>query len=413
MSEDPFSDPPTILVTPSRGRSPKRSRKMEPEIQEVRIVEPRSKSSKSANPSGTSAPPVPPKRRSASQDEVLKAAAAAEKARAAKASKGNKKGGTHVDVIDRLDYSGVGPATFHHDGPFDACAPSRNRHRTKAPMLAWTPGQDPNIEQNGILGAANNNSRVEPLETSIRNLGLNDSPYSPTTKKSKASRDLGFEYPRRPASPKRRDTLADAWGKGEPEPFEEFFAESVSPAAVGQGESGLASAASSIRQDKEGHSSKTRRTNGGIRKATNRPPLPPPQPIFPETTYNDEDYPVSDVTYGNAGGPRRSKSLMQRIKKMRDAPNVPVDYDETPHEQSGSSSENYRPTHRAQNSLLRGGNKSPTSPGFSSEGEKALPGLPPPSVSPRDEGGNGYFDRGIGRKTSIMQKVRGVVGKAK
>jgi hypothetical protein len=282
-------------------------------------------------------------------------------------------------------------------------------------MLAWAPNQNPTIEPNVVPTIPTSNSRVEPLETSINNLGLDDSPYSPTTKKSKGSRDATFQYPRRPASPKRRETIADAWGKGEPEPFEEFFAESVSPHVIGQGESGLASAASSIRQDKEGHGSsgKSRRTNGGIRKATNRPPLPPPQPIFPETTYNDEDYPVSDVTYGNAGGPRRSKSLMQRIRKMRDAPNVPVDYDEPTYEQSGSSSENHRPTHRAQNSLLRGGNKSPTSPGFSSEGEKALPGLPPPSVSPRDDGGNGYFDRGIGRKTSIMQKVRGVVGKSK
>jgi hypothetical protein len=57
------------------------------------------------------APPVPPKKRSHSQDNVLQAAAAAEKARAAKGGKSSKKGGLHVDVIDRLDYSGVGPAS--------------------------------------------------------------------------------------------------------------------------------------------------------------------------------------------------------------------------------------------------------------------------------------------------------------
>jgi hypothetical protein len=56
-------------------------------------------------------PPVPPKKRSHSQDNVLQAAAAAEKARAAKGGKSSKKGGLHVDVIDRLDYSGVGPAS--------------------------------------------------------------------------------------------------------------------------------------------------------------------------------------------------------------------------------------------------------------------------------------------------------------
>ncbi|KAG8846448.1 hypothetical protein FRB91_000789 [Serendipita sp. 411] len=324
MSEDPFSDPPTILISPARGRSNSghnQPDKMEPEIQEIRIVEPRSKPSRSAA-AGGKAPPVPPKKRSHSQDGVLEAAAAAEKARAAKTGqKITKKSGLHVDVIDRLDYSGVGPAR-------------------------------------------------------------------------------------------------------EPEPYEEFFAESVSPAVVGHGESGLASAASSIHRDKEGHngSKSNRRPNGGVRRPTNRPPLPPPQPIFPQESTADDDVVLSaDMSTSPSAAPRRSKSLMQRFKKMRDAPNVPVDYDDTPsNDQSGSSSENHngaatRPTHRTQTSVLgRPGNKSPTSPGFNgtssgdSAGEKALPGIPPSGASPRDELG-GYFDRGLGRKTSIMQKVRGVV----
>jgi hypothetical protein len=118
------------------------------------------------------------------------------------------------------------------------------------------------------------------------------------------------------------------------------------------------------------------------------------------------------------GGPQRSKSIMQRIKKMRDAPNVPVDYDDNANEISGSSSENHaaRPTHRTQNSMVgRLGSRSPTSPGFGGDttGEKGLPSLP--GGSPPDESGRGgYFDKGLGRKTSIMQRVRGaVVGKTK
>jgi len=120
------------------------------------------------------------------------------------------------------------------------------------------------------------------------------------------------------------------------------------------------------------------------------------------------------------GGPQRSKSIMQRFKKMRDAPNVPVDYDDNTNDVSGSSSENHaaRPTHRSQNSVLgRLGNRSPTSPGFGGDttGEKGLPSLPSSGTSPQDElGSGGYFERGLGRKTSIMQRVRGVVvGKTK
>jgi hypothetical protein len=300
-------------------------------------------------------------------------------------------------------------------------------------MLAWTPSQDNKLEETGVLGVPVTNTRAPSLQTTLNNMaGAGDSPYgaassSPTTRKAKPAKEVtsAYEYPKRPASPKRRDTLADAWGKGEPEPFEEFFAESVSAAAVGHGESGLASAASSIYRDKEGNGSsasggKSRRTNGGVRRPTNRPPLPPPQPIFPESVAN-EDEPISnDMSNSNSGGPYRSRSLMQRLKKMRDAPNVPVDYDDPPN-QSGSSSENHtgasRPSHKSQNSVLgrmSSGNKSPTSPGFGGESDKALPGIPPPSVSPRDDRSTGYFDRGMGRKASIMQKVRGVVvGKSK
>lgn len=301
-------------------------------------------------------------------------------------------------------------------------------------MLAWTPGQDPSAGAGGIVDVPD----TDMTQSTINALSNNDSPYanipSPTTtKKSKhASKETPkYEYPRRPASPKRRDTLADAWGKGEPEPFEEFFAESVVPAVIGQGESGFASAASSLYAGKEGHNingtkdgKKRDRTTGGVRKATNRPPLPPPQPIFPasENDASTEDDPQSvelgaALSSSSGGGPRRSKSLMQRIKKMRDAPNVPVDYDDANEKDpSGSSTENhFRPTHKAQNSILgRFGNKSPTSPGVEAgdnAGDKVLPGLPPPTtLSPRDrDESGGYFDRGVGRKTSIMQKVRGVV----
>ncbi|ODQ50886.1 Pal1-domain-containing protein [Saitoella complicata NRRL Y-17804] len=43
-----------------------------------------------------------------------------------------------LDKIDRLDVTGIfGSGTFHHDGPFDACRPSRNKNGTKAPVLAF------------------------------------------------------------------------------------------------------------------------------------------------------------------------------------------------------------------------------------------------------------------------------------
>ena len=49
-----------------------------------------------------------------SQDHVIAAATSLDKQRKAKASaKKGERAGLHVDVIDRLDYSGVGPASTY------------------------------------------------------------------------------------------------------------------------------------------------------------------------------------------------------------------------------------------------------------------------------------------------------------
>jgi hypothetical protein len=268
---------------------------------------------------------------------------------------------------------------------------------------------------------------------------MGDSPYgaavSPPGRKGKHSRDLrevpadlDVYFPaERPTSPKRRETIADAWGRGGPEPFEEFFAGSVGTAVNGAGETGLASAASSIYGGKEGHGGANgKRRERPLRRPTN--PLPPPKPIFPPENGLEEVADTVDATPGaftsatNVGynGPKRTKSLMGRIKKMREQPNVPVGYEQgRSDEEPSSSSENQqhgatRPTHRHRQSLLgKFGNRSPTSPTFAGgEDEKDLPGLP---TSPRSHDQDGYFsapnNSGLGRKTSIMQRVRGVVSK--
>ncbi|KAG5519353.1 hypothetical protein PMAC_001979 [Pneumocystis sp. 'macacae'] len=45
---------------------------------------------------------------------------------------------THVDRIDLLDVTAVyGSGAFHHDGPFDACNPCRNKNSRKDPLFAF------------------------------------------------------------------------------------------------------------------------------------------------------------------------------------------------------------------------------------------------------------------------------------
>lgn len=360
---------------------------------------------------------------------------------------------------------------FHHDGPFDACAPSRNRHRTKAPMLAWS--STPN----------------DPIIPSSAKY-VESSPYpAPEVYKNTFS-DNYYEVPK-----KKVDAIAEAWGIHEPEPFEDFSAGGGSSRPEGDTPN------SSIYNGKEGHNrsashapgpkrSKDGRDlrevyreylDGGVQQSSRsgtgnkRSPLPPPQPIFvPSADHPDLiDGPVSAPLLSPQLTPKRNKSLMQRIRKMRDTPNVPVagDYETVePPSPSASNLENstngypvappVRPIHRPQNSFLgrfgggdrdrnagggggwgggKGGgnpkeNISPTTD--SVDRGKDLPATPQPrgygSATPTplaEHESRGYFEDdhqemsngyntspgpgGIGRRSSVLKKVKGVVKTAK
>ncbi|KAJ4486048.1 Pal1 cell morphology protein-domain-containing protein [Lentinula aciculospora] len=312
-----------------------------------------------------------------------------------------KKDSQHADVIDRLDITGVGPAMFHHDGPFDACAPSRNRHRTKAPMMAWSADQL-----------------------------ASDGPYPSPRKDSYPT--AYYEPPK-----KKVDAIAEAWGIHEPEPFEEFFA--------GGGARGD-TPASSIYNGKDSHNKRkdSREAREAYReylndqearsRPTRRRDIPPPQPIFvPDASSPSAEIPPQmGASPSSPGLPKRSKSLMHRIRRMRDNPNVPVgsDYEEAPSSPPapiGIERSRERPTHRSNNSFLgRFGSPKPTSENPLSEpfifiapsngpGEKDLPPPPTDGYSPRENGPAGYFEAGsspgggLRRKTSLMKKVGRVV----
>ncbi|KAG9314311.1 hypothetical protein JVU11DRAFT_5100 [Chiua virens] len=379
-------------------------------------------------------------RRSMSQDSVLHAANALEKA---KTKPRGKKGSAHADIIDRLDFSGVGPM-FHHDGPFDACAPSRNRHRSKAPMLAWS--RPPNEDV------------LPPTSSPYPSPDVYNGGFSPT-----------YDNPK-----KKVDAIAEAWGIHEPEPYEEFFAGGGTARRDGDTPS------SSIYAGKEGHNSRHgtpqhsigRRSKDGrdLREVyreyldddprqsqarekdradregrrPRRGALPPPQPIMVPEAHEAHQSDVDSGPGSPSGAPKRTKSLMQRIRKMRDSPNVPVGYDDVGKPPSPTVPDQYqsgaRPTHRSQNSFLgrfagntdrRGNMKENMSPmSDNSETyvyiddprkEKQLPAPPhAPATSRTPSGEDRYADydgmpgspgsgAGLGRKTSLLKKVKDAV----
>lgn len=300
---------------------------------------------------------------------------------------------------------------FHHDGPFDACAPSRNKQRNKAPLYAWSNVPDPT--QYG------------------------DSAYPSAHAYAAFSND----YPEPPK--KKVDAIAEAWGIHEPEPYEEFFA-----GGGGSTRPDGDTPASSIYNGRDSHSNSASRS--GVPKrgkdevqhsqgnkeqrprvATRRSLVPPPQPIFvpdPVDAASDPGSPPAN----SPGFPKRQKSLMQRIRKMRDAPNVPVgpEYEQppSPHsplDQSQSASQATRPTHKSQNSFLgRFGGKTQPQSGDRSEpfllidplptSNKDLP--PPPAMNTTYSGDSAqagasqeFGSPGMSRKASIMKKVGRVV----
>ena len=244
-----------------------------------------------------------------------------------------------------------------------------------------------------------------------------------------------------PEAPKKKvDAIAEAWGIHEPEPFEEFFA------GGGSGRQDSDTPASSIYNGTDSHSvprnnptvRRVKETRGDRAGAARRSFAPPPQPIvFSEPSEIElPESPPSSAT----GFPKRSKSLLHRIRKMRDSPNVPVgpDYDEPPPSPS-SPTDAYspRPTHRSQNSFLGrfGGapraNQLPVAEKpepyvfIEPQTNKELPVLPSSTSAPGDDvafqsypenqmgaTSSSPVDR-LGRKTSIMKKVGWVVRGAK
>lgn len=306
-------------------------------------------------------------------------------------------------------------------------------------MLAWASGSE--ADKNALAAARD----IDP--------GRYNTPYpSPNIY-------VPYEAPK-----KTHDVIAEAWGIHEPEPFEDFSAgggysarpsidHGTSRNGNGNGSTKVAKNSRETREVNRQHLDHGRRTNPG-RQQVKRPSVPPPQPIFaPEGEIDVAQPPSPTGAPGSPGAPKRNKSLMGRIRKMRDNPNVPALNDDdsrmaangrdpsppssTENSHATNGSQPGRPTHRSQNSFLgrfgRSGNFSggardnntASSPseeayvyvddpsGVPLNKEKSLPATPGP------ERGGGYFDAnsatpgspdsGLVRKTSLLRKVKGVV----
>ncbi|KAF8528016.1 hypothetical protein BU17DRAFT_61356 [Hysterangium stoloniferum] len=374
-------------------------------------TDPRAKMSRS-HTAGTTTNPTPPRSRRSHSADGTATPPPVDKSGKPPRPKTTKKASMHADIIDRLDFSGLGHTMLHHDGPFDACAPSRNKNKNKAPMLAWSPSD--------ALSDIPDFASGSPY----------DGPYGAASMFPGSANSIT-------SMPKKRvDALAEAWGIAEPEPFEEFSAGGGDRINIDE-----PIATPSPRRSKEGRDTYRDKMDGNNRAQRTRSILPPPQPIsLPGTRRHDTgasspndkyEFPINSNGSGGSPrdpSPRRSRSLIARIRQMRDAPNVPITYDEDaePSEHSDSlegsaspstSAPPSRPTHKHQTSFLGrfrasgGAMTSPTSEKSAdfvyadekdASKEKDLP--PPPGDYFGDAG-----SRGIGRKPSLIKRIKGGV----
>lgn len=85
-----------------------------------------------------------------------------EKSKHSKSSSGKVRRPQGLDIIDKLDVTGIyGPSMIHHDGPYDAVQPHRNRKKDhRAPMEAFPLGS-----ANNALGGSGPVNKNIDLET--------------------------------------------------------------------------------------------------------------------------------------------------------------------------------------------------------------------------------------------------------
>lgn len=82
----------------------------------------------------------------------------------------------NLDTIDKLDVTAFFGGGFHHDGPFDACTPHRNKNVKAPPVMAF-PADGPN---NSIKGQKGGNVKDEQMNLAFGYDDRDEDYYSPS-----------------------------------------------------------------------------------------------------------------------------------------------------------------------------------------------------------------------------------------
>lgn len=272
-----------------------------------------------------------------------------------------KVGSKHADVIDFWDGTGIGKSMWHHSGPYDAAAPSRNLHtpHTKAPMSAFIPPNEPHSapistpdsreesseslsisapghqstfdrHRQGSTGGNNAPKISQRAQHALRQGRNASSPglsgglsaqYSTSMPNSggyfavTSGGDGGVDERRQKEKEReqKRRAMQAAWGVDTPEPYEEFGGTATSP---------------TLEEPYELPDDPTPLPTSpgwGMRSPQLYLSTSRQSPAFEDGPPSPGEYfPTSPDGSRGGAGVKRNKSFMQKIKSMRENPNVPL-----------------------------------------------------------------------------------------
>ncbi|GAA6007293.1 hypothetical protein JCM11491_003077 [Sporobolomyces phaffii] len=241
------------------------------------------------------------------------------------------KSGNSLDLIDRLDISGLygGGGFVRHDGPYAAASTTRNQG-TRAPIDAFDPSA---FSLAAPKPARQHSSNISPRAAAtlaaMDSEGFsNDGPYGAAMGNSGSPRrhgddggDVSMGFPSKKASGKGQQ-LIEIYGVRDSEAWEDFGSTRYEP------ESGAASRESVVpagvnKEDRMQRAQSIWDIEATLRagKPVGQAPAPPPVPVLPSEWSQSS---LSDAPPNPDNKPKRSKSLAARFRAGRKNPNNPI-----------------------------------------------------------------------------------------
>ncbi|GAA6062089.1 hypothetical protein JCM10212_006512 [Sporobolomyces blumeae] len=282
------------------------------------------------------------------------------------------KSGNSLDLIDRLDISGLygGGGFVRHDGPYAAASSSRNQG-TRAPIDAFDPSafslappERQSTRPTNRSAAANGagpggNSNISPRVAALAAMeheafggpgggggfASNDGPYGAASRSGgggygERDGEVSMGFPSKKASGKGQQ-LIEIYGVRDNEAWEDFGSTRYEPGSSGQGSRESVVPPGVNKEDRMQRAQSIWDIEATLRAGKPVGQAPPPVPVLPsewsQSSLSDSSphrngsshlspNPSSSSTGDGSGGakPKRSKSLAARFRSGRKNPTNPI-----------------------------------------------------------------------------------------